>query len=382
MGSSCQIRIVTGSADWKKFIDLPWQIYGDDPYWVPPLRIAVRDLLDVRKNPFFRHAIMHPLIAEKDGRCVGRIVGVIDDNHNKFHKERTAFFGFFEAIDDPEIAQALFAAVQSWAQSKGMEILRGPMNPSTNHECGLLVEGYDSSPSVMMTYNPRYYERLVDGQGFKKAKDLFAYVISNKVEFNRRLVAHAERLRQSSSVTFRPIRMRQFKSDVEMIQQIYNDAWESNWGFVPMTPEEFDHLAKDLKLIVDPEMILIVEVRGEPAGFVLTLPDVNQVFKKVKDGRLFPTGLFKLLWNLKGPGRRRTINHSRVVTLGIRKAYQPLGLGSLLYVETIQRARRRGYDTGEASWILEDNVPMNRAMEMMFGQRTKVYRIYEKSLLQ
>lgn len=376
-----QVQFVDSKADWDQFIELPWKIYKDDLNWVPPLRIAVRDSLNVNKNPFFKHAVMHPVIAYRNNEPVGRIVGIIDENHNKFHKEKAAFFGFFECIDDQVLANQLLDTVANWARNKGMETLRGPINLSTNHECGLLIEGFDDPPAVMMTYNPPYYAKLLEKWGMTKTKDLFAYLIKdNRSKFSERLFAQAERLKENSSVKFRSINMREFEAEVERVLQIYNDAWESNWGFVPMDPEEFRHMAKDMKMIVDPELILIAEVRGEPAGFALTLPDVNQVFKKVSDGKLFPTGLFKLLWNLKGPGRKKAINRCRILTLGIRQAYRPLALGPLFYTEYLKRGPARGYPMGEASWILEDNVQMNKALRLMSGERTKVYRIYDRAL--
>lgn len=375
-----QMKSIETKSDWSAFIDLPWEIYKDDPNWVPPLKIAVRDLLDVNKNPFFKHAFMHPVLAYQNGKCVGRIVGVIDENHNKFHSEKTAFFGFYEVIHDQKLSDALLNEVAKWAKSKGMEMLRGPMNPSTNHECGLLVEGYDDPPTVMMTYNPGYYQTLLENWGLKKAKDMFAYHLSSKVKVSDRLMAQAEKLKQAGYVTFRSVNMKNFDAEVERILEIYNDAWEKNWGFVPMEPEEFRHMAKDLKTVLDPELLLIAEVRGQTAGFALTLPDVNQAIKKVKDGKLLPTGIFKLLWNTKGPGRKKTITRCRILTLGIKKAYREHGIGPLLYAEYFRRGPKLGYQEGEASWILEDNKPMNSALQHMCGQRTKVYRIYDRAL--
>jgi hypothetical protein len=376
-----RIKPVESKSDWDAFIDLPFQLYKNDPVWVPPLRIAVRDLLDVNKNPFFRHAQMLPLLAYQGDRCVGRIVAVVDDAHNKFHQEKTGFFGFFECINDQAVADALLEEAAKWLKSKGMAIVRGPMNPSTNHECGLLVDGFQDPPSVMMTYNPPYYATLLEKWGMAKSKDLFAYDIdSRKVKFSDKLLAQSERLKKRGQVTFRPVNMSKFEEEVDMILEIYNDAWESNWGFVPMEPEEFRHMAKDMKMIVDPELLLIAEVRGEPAGFALTLPDVNQAFHKIKDGKLLPTGIFKLLWNLKGPGRKGTINRCRVLTLGIKKAYRNFAIGPLLYTEYFKRGPALGYPVGEASWILEDNLAMNKALEHMCGERTKVYRIYDRAL--
>jgi GNAT superfamily N-acetyltransferase len=375
-----EIKEVVSKSDWNDFIDLPWTIYKGDKMWVPPLKIAVRDLLDVNKNPFFKHAYMRAWNAYRDGKCVGRILGVVDDNHNEFHQEKTAFFGFFEAIDDQKLANSLLDVVAAWARSKGMTTLRGPMNPSTNHECGLLIEGFNDTPQVMMTYNPPYYAKLFESWGLAKSKDLYAYKIDSRNNFSERLIAQAERLKRRGSVTFRPVNMKDFNGEVEKILEIYNDAWEKNWGFVPMDREEFLHMAKDMKLILDPELLMIAEVKGEPVGFSLALPDANLAIHKVQDGKLLPTGLFKLLWFLKGPTRKKTINRCRIITLGIKKAYQQYGIGPLLYNEYVTRCRKLGYLYGEASWILEDNVQMTRALEHMCGERNKVYRIYDRTL--
>jgi GNAT superfamily N-acetyltransferase len=375
-----QIKAVESKADWNAFIDLPWSIYKGDPMWVPPLKIAVKDLLNTTKNPFFKHAYMHPVIAMDGGKCVGRIIGIIDDTHNEYHKEKIAFFGFYESIDNQALATALLDEVARWAKAKGMTQVRGPVNPSTNHECGLLVEGFQDPPQVMMTYNPPYYAKLFEHWGLKKSKDLLAFNISNKAKFSERLVAHAAKIKEKGRVTFRPVNMKKFDEEVELILDIYNDAWEKNWGFVPASPEEFRHMAKDMKTIVDPSLILIAEVNGETAGFSLALPDVNQAIAKVKDGKLFPTGLVKLLWHTKGPFRKKTINRCRVLTLGIKQKYREVGIGPLLYLEYLRLAPLGGYAYGEASWILEDNIPMNKALTNMAGERSKVYRLYDRAL--
>ena len=374
--------VVTRS-QWSEFIALPWAIYGDDPHWVPPLRKAVRDVLDTRKNPFFKHARLVGVVARDPGtrEVRGRIIGVIDENHNRFHGEKTAFFGFFEAYDDSKVAAALFQFVREWAKSQGMNQLRGPMNPSSNHECGLLIEGFEDAPSVMMTYNPPYYAKLFSENGFEKAKDLYAYDIDHRTATHLGPMAEQQaRLSKTAGVVIRPARMRDFDAEIEKILAIYNDAWEKNWGFVPMEPEEFRHMARDMKAIVDPNMLLIAEVNGEAAGFGLALPDVNRALKKVKNGRLTPGSVARLLWDLKGPGRRKTLNRARVITLGVRKRFRPLGLGPLLYLEYIRRGPANGYPSAECSWILEDNGPMNQALRKIGAKRSKVYRIYERAI--
>ena len=376
-----QFKQVESKKDWKEFIEFPWSIYKGDPNWVPPLRIAVRDVLDINKNPFFKHAFMHPLLALKDGKCVGRIVGVIDESHNQVHNEKIVFFGFYESINDQTLANELLDAVAKWGKSKGMTVLRGPMSPSTNHECGLLVKGFDDPPAVMMTYNPPYYAELFEKYGLTKSMDLLAYEVDHSTaKLSEKLLAHAERLRKGASVTFRPVNMKNFQQEVDTLLEIYNDAWEKNWGFVPMSRDEFQHMAKDMKAIVDPELLLIAYVRGEPAGFALALPDVNQAIHKIKDGKLFPTGLLKLLWHTKGPFRKKTINRCRIITLGIKQSYRELGIGPLFYTEYYRKGPALGYPRGEASWILESNKPMNKALENMGSRPNKTYRIYDRPL--
>lgn len=372
---------VESKKDWEEFIDFQWEINSADPKWVPPLRIAVKDQLDVTKNPYFRHATMRLFLLRRGGKVVGRIGGFIDDNHNKFHDEKTVFFGFFECVNEPEAAKMLFDAVAQWGKSQGMTTMRGPVNLSTNYECGLLIEGFEDTPSVMMPHNPKYYASLFEECGMTKAKDLYAYLVSSsKSEFDPKLFAKAEKLKQAAGVVFRDVRMNDFSNEVERILEIYNDAWEKNWGFVPMDPDEFRHMANDMKMLVDPRFLIIAEVQGKPAGFMLALPDVNQVFKKIPDGRLSPINIVKMLWNLKGPGRKKTINRVRILTLGVKKAFREYGLGPVFYTEALKRAPQCGYPDGEASWILEDNGPMNMALKYMGAQRTKVYRLYDRSL--
>lgn len=375
------IKRVETAQDWEDFIDCPWLIYAGNAFWVPPLKLSVKELLDVNKNPFFKHASMAAFIVHDDrGECVGRVAGIIDENHNKFQKENTAFFGFFESTNDQNLANLLLDTASQWAKSKGMTMMRGPMNPSTNHECGMLIEGFEDTPTVMTTYNLSYYQNLIETWGMTKSKDLFAYHVDSAIgKFSDKIMAQAEKAKQSGNIKFRAARLENFDQEVKLIMDIYNDAWEQNWGFVPMEPEEMMHLAKELKTIVDPELLLIAEVAGEPAAFGLALPDVNLALHKVQDGKLFPTGIFKLLWNLKGPGKKN-INRCRMITLGVKKKYREYGLGPLIYVEYLKRAPALGYPVGEASWILEDNIPMNKAIAGMGGKKTKTYRVYEKSL--
>jgi len=376
-----KIKRVKNSKDWKVFFDLPKMIYQENNYWVAPIELSVKEQLDVNKNPFFRHASMAAFLAYQNDQCVGRIVAVVDDNHNNFHKEQTAFFGYFESTNDQEVAKALLDQANAWAKEKDMKVLRGPVNLSTNNECGLLVEGFEDSPTVMMSYHLPYFQTLLENYGFKKSKDLLAYQVDTDSKMSERLLKHSERLQKRRSIGFRPVNMKRFKQELDCILDIYNDAWEANWGFVPMDRVEFQAVAKELKAVIDPGLVLIAEVRNQPVGFALALPDVNQAVKKMKDGKLLPFGLLKFLWNYKGPGKKKTISRCRILTLGIKRKFQEVGLGPLFYAEYVRKAKQLGYDYGEASWVLEDNAAMNKSLERMCGKRTKVYRIYDRDIL-
>lgn len=373
------VRPVGGSADLARFIDLPWRIYEGDPNWVPPLRLAVKQSLDIKKNPFYKHARIQLWNAYKGGEHVGRIAGIVDDNHNKFHEESTAFWGFFECVDDKAAAAALFAKAEDWARAQGMTVLRGPMSPSTNHECGLQISAFDTDPYIMMTQNPPYYQRLVEELGHGKAKDLYAWIVNGHNPVDERLVKFTKRLQERQGVKIRCVDMKNYEAEVERILEIYNDAWERNWGFVPMTDEEFRHMAKDMKAIVVPEMLYIAELKGEPVAFGLFLPDVNMIMRRIPSGRLLPTGLFKILWHTKFS--RKLVNRGRVLTLGVKKKYRSYGIAPAMYLRYMSDGVKYGYPSAECSWILEDNKAMNDGLRMMNATHYKTYRIYDKVLV-
>jgi GNAT superfamily N-acetyltransferase len=368
-----RIRPVTTRGQLRTFIRLPWKIYRDDPYWVPPLVRQMKETFDPRKNPFYEHADVQLFLAERGDRTVGRIAAVVNQAHNQFHEEKTGFFGFFECVNDKEVTQELLDAARTWLRERGMETLRGPANFSSNDEWGLLVEGFDSSPVLMMTYNPPYYPELMEGCGLAKAKDLYAYRMRIEEGLPDRLRRMAAKIEGKEGLTIRPIDMKDFDNELKRIKAIYNNAWSKNWGFVPMTDAEFDHLAKTLKPLVVPELVLFAEIDSQPAGFSLTLPDYNQALKRI-NGRLFPFGLFKLLWH------SRKIDHPRILVMGVVHEYQRRGIDAVFYVRTWDEGKKRGYTWGEMSWILEDNEMMKRAMEMMGGHIYKTYRIYEMKM--
>ena len=365
---------VAGRRDLKRFIRLPWEIYRRDPCWVPPLISEMKALLDKSKHPFFEHSSADFFLAVQNDRCVGRIAAVLNKNHNRFHDENTAFFGFFESIDDRNVSGALLDRAVQWARDRGMKHLRGPMNYSTNETCGLLVEGYESPPFVMMTHNPDYYPGMMEAAGFEKAMDLYAWKRSADLPLNPKIVRVAEKALERSGIRVRPIDMKQFGREVEIIRNIYNDAWSDNWGFVPMTDSEFRHTAKSMKAIMDPRLILIAEKNNEPVAFALSLPDINQALKKI-NGRLFPFGLPLLLYHA------RRIRWIRTMALGIvKRAQNWSGLGAALYFESYRRGIEAGYRGGEFSWTLEVNDLINRSMRLFEARLYKRYRIYQKTL--
>jgi hypothetical protein len=366
-----EIKTVQNRKDLMQFIKLPWKIYQDDPNWVPPLIADRKKLLDKVHNPFFQHAEMEMFLAFRNGELVGRIAGITNENHNKFQEDNVGFFGFYESTDDPEVTAALFGAVRAWLKDKGKDGMMGPMNPSTNDEAGLLIKGFDSPPYVMMCHNPAYYQKLFEDYGLKKAKDLYAWYLDvRNYQIPERLLEISQKSMQRYKITLRNLKIKDLKNELKLVLEVYNNAWSRNWGFVPMTTEEILHAANDLKQIADEDFLFIAEREGRPIGFSVTLPNINEVLIKVRDGKLFPTGLFKLLTGMK------KIRNVRVVMLGIITEFQKGGLGSVFYVETLRRAMERGLDGGEMSWILEDNYPMNSAIEMFGSKCYKTYRIY------
>ena len=355
---------------WREFLELPYRLYRGDPYWVPPLRIAVKDLLNTEKHPFYANAEMACFLAEEDGRTVGRIAAILDRNFNRFHQENLGFFGFLEMVDSQPVADALLREARHWLQQKQVRAIQGPMNPSTNYECGMLVEGFDSSPYVMMTYNPPYYAERMERAGWRKVKDLYAYITPCTDASMTRAKRVADRALRQRKMRVRPIDMKRFDEEVATVWNIYNSAWSRNWGFVPMTKEEFFAMGKDMKQILAPDFVLIGEVDGRVAGFALALPDINQALKRAS-GNLFPFGLLKILYY------QRLIKDFRVVALGVVEEFRTAGVAAGFYAALFEAAGRLGYANCEMSWILEDNVLMNRSLEALGAKRYKTYRIYE-----
>ena len=367
------VRPVKSKSELNAFINLPWSIYRGNPNWVPQLRGDQKKLLNRSKHPFFDHAAAEFFLARRDGNYVGRIAAITNDAHVAFHDEPVGFFGFFECIDDNTVAQSLFSHAADWLRARDLQVMRGPVSYSMNDECGLLIEGFDTPPTIMMPYNPPYYMNLITAFGFQKAKDLLAYEITQETILSARLGRLAERIKQRKNISIRPFVKKDLKQELQRVKEVYNSAWEKNWGFVPMSDREIDYMADDLIRIVEPELVLFAEIEGEPIAFILALPDFYAALKHA-NGRLFPFGLLKIMWHAK------QIDTVRILAFGIKDAYRRQGIDGLLYYEVYRNGVEKGYRRAEMSWILEDNHLMNTAIENMGGQLSKRYRIYDYEL--
>jgi GNAT superfamily N-acetyltransferase len=371
-GARTAVRTVAGRRDLRRFIEYPFSLYRRDPYWVPPLLVNEWQRFDARRNPFLQHARIQPFLAERDGRLVGRIAAIDDDHHNATHRDNVAFFGFFEAADQ-DAASALLAAAEAWARDLGRAALRGPANPSMNDGSGFQIDAFDTVPFVMMPFNPPAYPHYVEAAGYRKVKDLYAWLFHDAPDLGARIVRLAERVERRYRPVVRPLDTKHFERDLGLLKRIYAEAWQENWGFVRYTDAEFDHLAAELKLIIDPEINLFIELGGEIAGVAINLPDINQVLQKI-NGRLLPFGILALL------NRRRQIDRTRLPILGILPGFRMKGLELVLIKESLLRWKARGYRSCECSWVLEDNDAINAGIRATGGTLYKTYRLYQKSL--
>ncbi|HOC57234.1 MAG TPA: N-acetyltransferase [Verrucomicrobiota bacterium] len=369
------VPLSRNSRDVLRFLRVSYGIYRDDPHWVAPL------LMDLKKvftdaNPLFEHAVMQLWVATRGGRDVGRIAGIIDRNYNRVSKDSAAFFGFFETVEDAAVSRRLFEAVAGWARQAGLKRLLGPMNPTTNDECGLLVEGFDSPPVFMMTYNPRYYVPLVEAAGFRKAKDLLAFYMDlAKIPMDRLGRIAGKIKARNPELVFRAVRRKTLQQDLVKVKEVYNAAWEDNWGFVPMTDAEMDFMAARLKPLLMEGLVWLAEAGSEPVGFLLALPDYNVALQPLRGRLLTPKllGFIPYLLGWKCPPR------TRVITLGMKENYRSKGLESALLIEGLKVGIAAGVTESEASWILEDNVQMRRVLEAIGGRVYKTYRLYERT---
>jgi len=373
-----KIKTVENKKDLLRFVKSQWNFYKNQPNWVPPLISERMKILNVNKNPFFLHSKIKLFLAESGDEVIGRIAAITNENHNKTHNDTVGFFGFFECINNQDIANTLFEYAGKWLRENGMTVMRGPMNPSTNDDLGCLIKGYELPPVIMMPYNPEYYHRLIEKAGFEKAKDLFSYKLTLETFVTEKMQRLQSSLSQRYKVKIREMNFKnkeQFKKDVDIFKTIYNKAWEPNWGFVRMTNEEFDFLANDLKQIADPRFALIAESDGKVAGFALALPDIYQSLIHNKKGWLLPA-----IWQLMT--KKKKIDMVRIIVLGVLPEYQRTGIDSILYFEFLERGKNANIKYGEAGWILEDNVMMNRGLTTtMNGEHYKTYRIYDKPVV-
>ncbi len=366
---------VTTRSDLNDFINFPWWLYRHDAHWVPPLKMSVRSILSP-KHPFYKNAHRKLFIVRDGDTVVGRIASILDQDHLTKYNELALHFGFFECVNDETVARMLFNAVEAEAKRLKMDVIRGPFSPSTNYECGLLIQGFTDPPQIMMSYNPRYYLELIEQMNFHKAMDLIAYNIPIGTTIPERFQRIYERIKNNSRIVCRNLDKKNWKSEVEKIFSIYNSAWEENWGHTPMSWSEFRHMTNEMKMILNPDLAIMLEYDGEAVGIMIALPDYNQIFKTIKNGRLLPKGIFKLLRGAK------KINRFRVLLMGVKKEYRKLGLSSVLYAKIweLTSQMKDQYKEAELSWILETNDAMNTPILQMGANPYKKYRIFEKKV--
>jgi GNAT superfamily N-acetyltransferase len=372
-----EVKPVEGRRELKQFIKLPFRLHGGTP-WVPPLIYERKQFLDKAKNPYFEHGEAEYFLAWRDGEPVGRITAQVDSRWDQFQGGSDGQFGFIEAEDDPQVFEALLGAAEGWVRERGRDRMIGPMDFTTNDECGLLVEGHELHPMILEPWHPRYYDERVAALGYGKLMDLLIWwlgmgELKQGDQFADAIHAVADKVESEHGITVRNMDKSDLEAEIGRFMEVYNSAWEKNWGFVPVTEEEVRFQAQNLKQILDERWAFIAERDGEVLGAALTLPDINQVTKKM-NGRLLPFGWLRFLLG------KRKIDRVRVFALGVKPEYQHTGIAARFYVRHIETAAETGIPAGDEGWILETNKPMNRAMEGMGGKVVKKYRLYEKQL--
>ena len=372
-----EVTQITSKAERDAFIKFPWRIYKDDPVWVPPLILERRDFLNRDKHPFYKHGEAALFLARRDGEIVGRIMASNDPNYNAEHGSNVGCFGLFESVDDEAVANTLLETAADWLRRRGRAEIMGPIDYSTNYVCALLIDGFEHPPMLLTSHNPPYYKRLIERSGFEKAIDWFAWWFADPAEAVVRLRKIAARFSNREAITIRPVNMKNLREEATRLRQIYNQAWEKNWGFVPFTEAEFDHLVHDLKPLADPNLVLIAEVAGEAAGFILAVPDINAAFKKI-NGRLttfgFPIGLAKLLYY------KSRLKTARLVALGVVPKFRRHGIAEQLVLRVMEEGMLKRGLVGELSMTLENNRLINGFLEAIGANRYKTYRIYKRAL--
>jgi GNAT superfamily N-acetyltransferase len=375
--SNIEVSEVKSRRERDAFIKFPWQIYADDPAWVPPLIIERKGFLNRSKHPFFRHGDAALFLARKNGKIVGRIMASDDPNYNLLHQSNVGCFGLFESTDDGEVAAALLGAAASWLRKKGRTEIMGPIDYSTNYVCGLLIEGFQFPPTILTAHNPPYYQELIEACGFTKAKDWYAWWFEDPSKAVAHLRRLATRLQRQCPVTFRPANLKNLRDESRRLREIYNQAWEKNWGFVAFTEAEIEFMTNELKPLLLPGFAWVAEIGDEPVGFALGLPDINVVLSDL-DGRLtrfgLPIGLIKLLFY------KKRIRKGRLIALGVIEKYRRAGIAEILVLRVIEETMIKRGITGELSMTLEDNFMINRFLEAIGAERYKTYRIYSKPI--
>jgi GNAT superfamily N-acetyltransferase len=375
--SQIEISEVTSRRERNAFIKFQWQIYADDPVWVPPLIIERKAFLDRKRHPFYKHGDAALFLARRNGQIVGRIMASDDPNYNALHGTNVGCFGLFESVDDGGVAAALFEAAAGWVRDKGRSELMGPIDYSTNYVCGLLIDGFQFSPTILTAHNPPYYRELIESSGFTKAKDWYAWWFADPSKATAHLRRFAERRFARCPAVIRPANLKNLRDESRRLREIYNQAWEKNWGFVPFTEAEMEFMTKELKPLVIPELGWIAEIDGKPVGFTLCLPDINVVLREL-NGRLsrfcLPIGLVKLLLY------KKRIRKGRLIALGVVEKYRRAGIAEMLVLRVMEETMIKRGITGELSMTLEDNVLVNRFIEAIGAHRYKTYRIYSKSI--
>jgi GNAT superfamily N-acetyltransferase len=366
----------TNKKQLTQFIDFPHDLYEGDPNYVPMLYMEQEALLNPKKSPFFLHSTAEYFLAQKNGKIVGRIAAIRNNNHIAFTGKQEGFFGFFDVVNDYDIAKKLLDTAADWLKGQGLSNMIGPANFSTNETVGTLLENFDEPPFIMMTYNHNYYNTLLAQYGFTKYADLLCWEFPTK-DMSPKIVEFGDNLEKrlaARGITIRKINMKKFKDEMNAFMPVYNESWAENTGFVPMTAAEIAQIAKDLKPALDPDFIYFAEKEGKVIGAALTVPNVNEAQIKLKRGRLFPFGFIKLLMGM------RKIKSVRIIALGTLKEYRRLGIDAVFYVKNIKTAQEKGILRGEASWILENNDMMNRALAHINGKVYRKYRLHEKAI--
>ncbi|PYJ77585.1 MAG: N-acetyltransferase [Verrucomicrobia bacterium] len=375
--SEIKISEVSTRRDRDAFIKFQWRIYANDPVWVPPLIIERKTFLDRKRHPFYRHGDAALFLARQNGEIVGRIMASDDPNYNSLHQSNVGCFGLFECIDDRNVAAALFGAAVNWLRKKGRTEMMGPIDYSTNYVCGLLIDGFQFAPTILTAHNPPYYRELIEGCGFTKAKDWYAWWFADPAKAVTHLRRFAERVRRRWPVTIRSANLKNIREESRRLRQIYNQAWEKNWGFVPFTEAEFEFMTREMKPLLMPEFAWIAEMGNEPIGFTLCLPDINVALRHL-NGRLtrfgFPIGLIKLLFY------KRRIRKGRLIALGVIEKYRRAGVAEMLVLRVMEETMIKRGITGELSMTLEDNFMINRFLEAIGATKYKTYRIFKRIL--